>query len=108
MVRLSFFEVSQILQVHIIQKDNMVVLHPFYKLFNAESMYCEESSVQVGQSVIEDDEFVGFLSGFERRDEFNDALDEVLEVFLNLQFVESMFLVEGNLEHGGAEVSAES
>ena len=65
----------------------MVVFNPFNKLFDAESVYCEKTSVQVGQSVIEDDEFMGFSGGLEWRDEFNNALDEVLKVFLNLKFV---------------------
>lgn len=86
----------------------MVVFNPFNELFDAESVYCEKPSVQVGQSVIEYDEFMGFLGRLEWRDEFNDTLDEVLEVFLNLKFVESVFIVEGNLQHGGAEVPTKS
>ncbi len=107
-LQLSFVGVSQVLQIDIIQKNDMVVFNPFNKLFDAESLYCEKPSVQVGQSVIEDDEFMGFLGGLEWRDESNDTLDEVLEVFLNLKFVESVFILEGNLQHGGAEVPTES
>jgi hypothetical protein len=107
-VQLSFVGISQVLQIGIVQKNNMVVFNPFNELFDAESVYCEKASVQVGQSVIEDDEFMGFLGGLEWRDELNDTLDEVLEVFLNLKFVESVFIVEGNSQHGGAEVPTES
>jgi hypothetical protein len=107
-LQLSFVGVSQVLQINIVQKNNMVVFNPFNELFDAESLYCQKTSVQVGQSVVKDDEFMGFLGGLEWRDELNDTLDEVLEVILNLKFVESVFIVEGNLQHGGAEVPTES